>query len=1175
MSVVSSSQRESIRLTGKMDIPTVFDNIPIPRVLSCNIVLMLSFLYFRLSRIIFESCAPFLEWLIFKLVFPDGVLYQIGRWHYYKYFDTSLRQLPPEATTSTSTSQEDYQNPLVVGRNRQRAHSQYRSFSSKSKALSFWRERDSKGIIAVAEEDHQDIFYLTGKCGEPTVAWKFQLIGHPDNAPKAWFLKEFDDAAWDSVMLPNHWQLQGHDIPIYTNTVYPFRFNPPFTVRDGHWTNTLCDLGLGMSPDSSAPLHPKEPGTNATGLYRKEFILPEEWSKDQIEYGYYVVFEGVDCNLSVWLNDRFLGYSQDSCLPTEFDITKEVEVTGRAGVSGRYSLSVMVNRWSDGSYLEDQDKWWLSGIYREIYVVRRPRSRILDYEWTATPVVPGDLASFTLNVSVLLDISDQHISLPIKVDAELWDGQSKHIITQTSSEVNTKTQRSEKLENRRSADEIIDTESADHDIPLPRSPLVASFSLPLTKPPLWSAEAPHLHSLLLTLNIGGEEVQTVSNRVGVRTVTIDGPNHTLNVNGKAVVVAGVNRHEFHCETGRAVSRATMVQDVLIMKSLNFNAVRCSHYPSHPFFLEVCDELGLYVIDEANIETHGFQVFGQPLGYLSDLPEWRGAMASRIARMFERDKNATSVIGWSLGNESGFGETHALMAQWLRQRDRTRFVQYESGGARTVATDIICPMYLKPSWCTQQAMTDAQRRPVILCEYAHAMGNSGGALEKYWQIFWDEVNHPRVQGGFIWDFVDQGIARIDGEGKGQQFLYGGDFGDRPNTHHFCCNGLLAADRSLYPSAFTVRNLQLPVAFAVQSEEGGAFLVIENRNRFVSLDDLVFECNLKAQQKNFEAAVLLSSFRIAERDIAPGQLRRVNLRQQILDNAVRATSATNQVEGGVVWFEVVVKKLPHSSLWNSQWCGNEVEVELGHFSFENKQLLNCLPANSYQVIPRVTARPTSSNFSLRIERNDANHLHFLLGSEDVRVVVDKLSGQIIEYSHLPSQRNLLLRPLQCCLFRAPTDNDVGGGDLSYAARWRAVGLDRLVHRLTSFSWKLDYEKQLCAVDCSWVLSPSPTSSSPSDSVEIPVSVKYTLYCDSVVDVVMQVAPPTYLPSLPRCGVNFAIPSDYQQVRWLGLGPHEAYDDRRAGVYLDIFEADVNKDLHTSYICPQENGRRADPR
>lgn len=350
-----------------------------------------------------------------------------------------------------------------------------------------------------------------------------------------------------------------------------------------------------------------------------------------------------------------------------------------------------------------------------------------------------------------------------------------------------------------------------------RSNAMSTLQLSIDHPHLWNAETPYLYVIIISLYKNEEDaskdrnvIDIESHRFGIRTVGRYGRHGALGINNKVITVAGVNRHEFHMEKGRAVSEADMVQDAMLMKQLNFNAVRLSHYPQHPLWLEICDLCGLYVVDEANIETHGFQILGQAAAYLGHHADWEGALFHRVTRMYERDKNYGCIISWSLGNECGVGPTQKSMADWLRTRDPRRFVQYESGGARSIATDIIAPMYQRPAWCRHQALHDHDQRPVILCEYAHAMGNSGGCFADYWEDIWNP-ELPRLQGAFIWDFIDQGLL-LPGStsGKNAKYGYGGDFGDLPHTKQFCINGILGPDRKPHPSAYEAKACQSHIA-----------------------------------------------------------------------------------------------------------------------------------------------------------------------------------------------------------------------------------------------------------------------------------------------------------------------------------------------------------------------------
>jgi beta-galactosidase len=559
------------------------------------------------------------------------------------------------------------------------------------------------------------------------------------------------------VQLPAHWQLQGYDVPIYTNTTYPFVFNPPYVRRTGDVRVTDCDAGIGGTLETKQQISPKEPGENATGLYRRSFSLPANWQGDGSDR-FFLVFEGVDSCLHVWLDGTYVGYSQDSCLPAEFDVTDALK-----GGSGKEHIVVcQVMRWCDGSYMEDQDKWWLSGIYREVYVIKKPSVMISDFEfktdirWDAD----GRALSAAVRVEVLSEGFISKGNAPV-VRLELWDLESSTAIAiKTSAMVASGPFMSSYVGACKATGG--DPFESDVSVSMPNDTACTVIEFDISSFRLWCAETPNLYTLVLSLHpsvedadAGCKTLDSESCRVGFREVSFMPPHNQLCVNRQPVTVAGVNRLEFDPQQGRAVSEALMREDVRLIKQHNFNAVRTAHYPNHTRWLELCDEAGLYVVDETNIESHGFQSLGQAVGYLSQLPEWRGAHLSRLARMMERDKSSACVFAWSLGNESGVGPTHLLMADWARARDAGRPVQYESGGSRTDATDIICPMYHRPAWCRKQATIDKKRRPVVLCEYAHAMGNSGGSFDKYWNDFRDPAL-PRLQGGFIWDWVDQGI-----------------------------------------------------------------------------------------------------------------------------------------------------------------------------------------------------------------------------------------------------------------------------------------------------------------------------------------------------------------------------------------------------------------------------------
>ncbi len=621
-------------------------------------------------------------------------------WLYIKAFDVFIRQnIPPinkekllragkvmhhQNSNDALESLPRQQNPKEVGRCRRPMHSKFRSFQKKSHAIGYGCR---KGIHD--EDCNAHIMLLTGKAGVPDEnnPWDFELIGDPFDLPDhliGWHELQFDSSSWSKVSLPNHWQLQGFDIPLYTNTSYPFRFDPPFTIRDGIYHLTTCDEGI--RSDRVLRRHPKEPGINATGLFRRNFVIPTGWKECTIfQNRIFLIFEGVDSCLTVWINGNFVGYSQDSCLSAEFDVTEYLDLTGLRD----NNISVEVSRWCDGSYLEDQDKWWLSGIYREVYLIMKPISHISDIEFTSSTTF-NDIQPLitTIELSILaegvqsrMDQADAFFSRgqPHAIRVELWENfESTEPLAIGIGECIGRS----KFFNRMKADNILDCDTADIQMCELNSPGVADISMIVQNPRMWSAEDPQLYTLIVTLypsvdkaQDGTEEgISSAILRVGIREIEIGGPDNCLLINKKRITIAGVNRLEFEPLTGRAVSKDSMLKDAKLLKKLNFNAVRTAHYPQHPYWLEVCDEIGLYVIDEANIESHGFQALSYPIGFLSNHVQWRGAMACRVSRMFERDKNHASIIGWSLGNESGHGPTHDLMADWLRMRDARRFVQ---------------------------------------------------------------------------------------------------------------------------------------------------------------------------------------------------------------------------------------------------------------------------------------------------------------------------------------------------------------------------------------------------------------------------------------------------------------------------------------------------------------------
>lgn len=847
---------------------------------------------------------------------------------------------------------------------------------------------------------------LTGHCGEAEDShpWDFLLMGSPQSCPPDFHAVGAVWADAQPMLLPCHWQLQGFDVPMYTNTGYPFEFNPPFVRRTGNVRITDCDAGCGGSTETTNPMSPLEPGVNATGLYRRSFALPPHWESPPHPNRLFLVFEGVDACAHVWVDGTYVGYTQDSCLPAEFEVTHLL-----AADVQEHLLVVQVMRWCDGSYIEDQDKWWLSGIYREVYILRKQRrAMISDFEFICGNF-DGVVADVT--VEILAESSDAVDADLLYARIELWDAVKDSPMTVQTAPLLARPSGLLSTTEKAIAAIGFDPFESELDVARPTNATGCKVSIDVSNPKLWSAEDPFLYVLVLSLHatledaqIGAAAMDAESCRVGIRDFYSRGAHGQLCVNGVPLTVAGVNRHEFHPVRGRAVSEADMRWDAGLMKQLNFNAVRCAHYPNHHRWLEICDEAGLYVVDEANIESHGFQMFGQAVGYLSQRPEWRGAHMSRFVRMVERDKNVTSVLTWSLGNESGMGSTHMCMAKWGRARDLTRMVQYESGGACSKATDVICPMYQRPHWCRQHAQQDYLNRPLVLCEYAHAMGNSGGSFVKYWTDFRDP-SLPRLQGGFIWDWVDQGLV-LPGGGFG----YGGDFGDLPNTKQFCINGVLGPDRKPHPSALEAKACQAPVAFTLLSSHAASLVLkLVKLSEVFDATQLYIEVSIHCDLQRSASKWISTRFDglqalkgLSAEDFCPALAQNDDALSKAFGVERSALSKVKEV-----WLVVRACVSPQFA---TEWVGADhciCEVSLSHPSLILRVQSLCNSFNRILEDPHFTPVVSDDKMYLIVEWGAANIAR--VGLQDGRLVSWECGG-----------RSIITSPLDACFWRAPTDN-----------------------------------------------------------------------------------------------------------------------------------------------------------
>ena len=905
--------------------------------------------------------------------------------------------------------------------------------------------------------------------------WEFKLFDKPESVDAS-FLSETLQVNWQKIPVPSNWQLQGFDKPIYCNVKYPFAVNPPFVPSD-----------------------------NPTGCYRTEFEVTQE----QLAQRNHIIFDGVNSAFHLWCNGQWVGYSQDSRLPSEFDLQPFLIV-------GKNRIAVMVIRWSDGSYLEDQDMWWLSGIFRDVILLTKPQQQIRDV--FITPNLDACYRDATLAIKTTINAPNNY-----SVSVQVFDGDT------ALCEPHTQSTNNKRVDEKGGWDDVV------------------FQSISIENPRKWTAETPNLYRCVVSLqDEQGNTVDVEGYDVGFRKVEIiDGQ---LCVNGKPLLIRGVNRHEHHPENGHAVTEADMIADIKLMKQNNFNAVRTAHYPNHPRWYELCDELGLYVVDEANIETHGMF----PMGRLAADPQWTSAFMSRYTQMVERDKNHASIIIWSLGNECGYGANHDAMYAWSKSFDPSRPVQYEGGGANTSATDIVCPMYARvdydieddavPKYSIKKWLSiPGETRPLILCEYAHAMGNSLGSFDDYWQAF---KEYPRLQGGFIWDWVDQGLSKKDESGL-HYWAYGGDFGDTLNDRQFCINGLLFPDRSAHPSLFEAKYCQQHLSFTLEpistpvSSKLKATQPIPNEYRLSIFSDYVFRAT---DNEKLVWRLMQNGVEVEQGDLT------LNIAPQ--SSVKILISPTTQFLPGAQYHVNIDVELADDCCFAQ--AGHVMATE--QFSLVNSQsLLSTTFANN----------STQECLSIS-EDNDA----ITIQGSGLKLIFDRKTGLIENWQ----QDNILIitSPLVDNFYRAPLDNDIGVSEVdspdpnAWEARWIKAGVgkwQRKCHQTNAIASNQDvritcvfyyeYEDELCA-QTQWT---------------------YTINNSGEVNVNVEVLLNENLPPLPRVGISLGIENhDDLQVKWLGLGPFENYADRKSAARFGEYDLRLNE-IHTPYVFPTDNGQRSD--
>ncbi len=898
-------------------------------------------------------------------------------------------------------------------------------------------------------------------------AWRFRLFDRPEAVPASASAADLDDGDWDPITVPGHWTLQGWDRPHYTNVQMPF-----------------------------AELPPRPPEANPTGIHRVRFRLPEafEGRRSVLHFG------GAESVLYVWLNGSPVGLSKGSRLPAEFDVTRWLR-------PGENQLTAGVVRWSDATFLEDQDHWFMAGLHREVWL------RSTDSTWIEDIAVRSDFDPETRDGALALDVrlgAHSGLAEGFRVHAELLDARGRSAL-------------------RGPLEGAVEQRGNPYGYRGERVGLASA----VRRPQPWSAEQPHLYTLLVSLVDSEGTVREVTRqRVGFRRVEVGG--RALRVNGRAVLIRGVNRHDHDEHHGKVVAPEAMRADLVAMKRANLNAIRTAHYPNDPRLLDLCDELGLYVVDETDVECHAH------LHDLADDPRYLPAFLDRMERMVRRDENHPSVIAWSLGNESGHGAAHGAMAGWTRRYDPSRPLHYEGAlefrldrPPSRLTTDLICPMYAPVDAIVEWARRGEDDRPLILCEYSHAMGNSNGSLLEYFEAF---RSHEGLQGGFVWDWKDQGLRREPGEGVAQgssphpAWSYGGDFGDVPNDENFNINGIVWPDGTPKPALFELAKLAQPIRIEAQNLRRGRIRV-HNEQDFTDTGWLV---------GRFELAV---DGRVVQR----GRLPRLRIEPGAFEDVELAVAAP-EVDHGEEAFLRVQLETARALPWAPK--GHVVAWE---------QL--SMPIRVRRRAP--TAREPVRE-GVRVEEAPES-IDVVAGER--RYGFDPRSGVLHGLAH--AGEALLAERIAPTFWRAPMDNDARS--LQHVKepgtpRWVDLALDDV--QLAEAEVAVRRREGAVRVVSKRRLQVG----APKARVELRETA--TVLPDGTLEWVAAVRVPRELPDLPRVGIVLALVAGFERLHWLGRGPHECYRDRRSGAPVGRFATTV-AELHVPYVMPQANGNRCDVR
>lgn len=935
------------------------------------------------------------------------------------------------------------ENVTVIDENKEEAHTSFTSFSSADELLK--KQPTYKKM-------------LNG-------TWKFKWVRSPKDRPTEFYKPSKDVSTWNNIKVPSNWEVEGYGIPIYTNHKYEF-----------------ADDRAPITELEFEGIFPKYPGNiphkyNPVGSYRRDFNLPSTWNGKEV----FLHLGAVKSGAFVWLNGKYVGYSQGSKLPSEFNITKYAK-------SGKNTIALQIFRWTDGSYLECQDFWRISGIERDVFVYAQPKVRLQDFYVNAT--LQNDYNDGFLDLDVWIH---NHLAKTqnTTVEYELFDAENK-LIKEGKKTVKLASSSSKKL----------------------------NFTGVISNVKSWNAEHPNLYKLVLkVLDKKGKISEVTSQYIGFRSVEIK--NGILLINGNHVTFKGVNVHEHNGKTGHIVSDELHLKDIKLWKENNINAVRLSHYPRARGFYELCDKYGIYVVDEANIESHGMY-YGKES--LAKDPKWEKAHVSRITRMVTRDRNHPSVVIWSMGNEAGNGVNFYEGYRKLKELDKMkRPVMHEraykdyDGSLLDMDwnTDIIAPMY--PGVGTFEYIGKRKTdRPFIVCEYAHAMGNSTGNFQDYWDVI---EQYDNLQGGFIWDWVDQGLEETTKEGE-KYYTYGGDYGkNMPSDNSFLNNGLVSPDRIAHPGLYEVKKVYEYINFknAGINKHNELRVLVENLYDFTNLNQFDFSAEIKADGK------VLKTVKIKDLDVNPhtGKLVRISLND--VDYQLNTEYFVNFTASTKEKLSLLPKGYP---------VANE-QIEL---------------IKKYKAQKEVETETTS----VKIHKKGNN---VEISGANAKLIFDKEKGKLVSYQYKGEELLNHKNGLTPNFWRAPTDNDLGAGMEYRNVEWKKATLQQKVE---SFNIAKDNSKAVVTIN--YYLP----------GVETTFTSIYTINGNGKVKVENTLHKTGYDADIPRIGLRMELPKQYNEMTYYGRGPWENYIDRNHSAFVDVYHTKV-KDLYVPYIRPQENGNR----